>query len=137
MFVPGATRYKQVNVQTMSRGQILLALYETAIRYANKGAASIRQGNVVAKGVELQRVASIVAELASTLDRSAAPELCDNLEMLYFYMQERLAMANAKMDPEAAEEVARLLTTLKAAWEQAVAEVEGGAVSPMKAAVAR
>lgn len=137
MYSPGATQYKQVNIQTMSRGQLLLALYETAIRYARKGAASIRAGNVVAKGVELQRVANIIAELTSTLDRSAAADLCDNLEMLYFYMQERLAHANASLDPEAAEEVAVLLSTLKEAWEQAVAEVEGGIGSSRKAAVAQ
>lgn len=135
MYSPGAAQYKQVNVQTMSRGQLLLALYETAIRYARKGADSIRAGNVVAKGQELQRVSDIVAELASTLDRSVSPELCDNLEMLYFYMQERLAHANARMEAEPAEEVAQLLSTLKEAWDQAVRQVEGGRPSKPQAAV--
>jgi flagellar protein FliS len=124
-----ANQYMQVSLQTASRGQILIALYETAIRYARQGAASIRARNVVAKGRELQRVASIVAELASTLDRSVAPELCNNLENLYFYMQERLAQANATLDPAPAEEVAQLLETLHGAWVQAVevAECSGGA----------
>jgi flagellar secretion chaperone FliS len=118
-------KYMQVNIQTASRGQILLALYETAIRYAKMGAASIRSGNVAAKGRELQRVTAIVSELAATLDRAVAPDLCDSLERLYFYMQDRLAHANAMMDPEAAEEVARLLDTLREAWAQAVEQVEG------------
>jgi flagellar secretion chaperone FliS len=126
MNIQGAVKYKQVNVQTMSRGQILLALYETAIRFARMGAQSIRSRNFASKGRELQRVSSIVGELASTLDREVAPELCDNLELLYFYMQERLAHANAKMDPDAAEEVARLLDILREAWVQAVDQVERG-----------
>ncbi len=126
MYGPGIAKYKQVNVQTMSRGQILLALYETAIRYARKAAESIRAGNVVAKGQELQRVSSIVSELASTLDRGVSPELCDNLELLYFYMQEKISHANIKMDAEAIEEVAGLLSTLHEAWVQAVEQVEGG-----------
>jgi flagellar protein FliS len=122
----GATkRYQQVSMQTASRGQILIALYETAIRNARQGAAAIRARNVVQKGRELQRVSAIVAELASTLDRNAAPELCDNLEQLYFYMQRRISQANALLDAEAAEEVAGLLETLKDAWVQAVAQVEG------------
>lgn len=126
----GATKkYLQVSMQTSSRGQILLALYDTAIRYARQGAASIRARNVVAKGRDLQRVSAIVAELTSTLDRSAAPELCDNLEQLYFYMQGRISQANAMLDAEAAEEVARLLETLREAWGQAVAQVEGGIAS--------
>jgi len=134
MYYPGAAKYKQVDVQTMSRGELLLALYETAIRYALMGAASIRSGNHSAKGKQLQRVSSIVGELASTLDRKVAPELCDNLELLYFYMQERLALANAHMEPEPAEEVARLLETLKEAWEQAVAQVEGPGAQQLRAA---
>lgn len=124
MYRPGIARYKQVDVHTMSRGQILLALYETAIRNANESAKSIRAGDVTAKGRQIQRVSSIVGELASTLDRDVAPELCDNLEMLYFYMQERLARANAHMEPEPAEEVARLLQTLYESWRQAVGQFE-------------
>jgi len=125
MYQAGANKYKQVNVQTMSRGQLLLALYETAVRYARTGAESIRRNNIAAKGRQIQRVSSIVGELASTLDRESAPELCDNLELLYFYMQERLAHANAHMDAEALEEVAGLLETLQEAWSEAVSQVEG------------
>jgi len=95
------------------------------VRYARMGAESIRQGDVVAKGKQLQRVADIVSELASTLNRSVSPELCDNLEQLYFYMEERLAHANAMLDADAAEEVGRLLSTLREAWVQVVGQVEG------------
>jgi len=130
MPIHGSWRYKQVDVQTAAPGQTLIALYETAIRFARQGAASIREGNVVAKGQALQRVATIIAELAATLNRPVAPELCDNLEQLYFYMQERLAQANAKLDPEPAEEVARLLTTLKEAWVQVVGQVETARPAP-------
>ncbi len=138
MYGGAAKRYKQVNVQTASRGQILLALYETAIRYSKQGAESIRRGDVVAKGKELQRVAAIVAELTSTLDHATAPDLCASLEQLYFYMQERLALANATLDPEPAEEVAKLLEVLREAWFQAVSQVEGKASEPtMAMAVAR
>ncbi len=122
-----ARRYKQVNVQTATPGQILVALYETAVRYARMGAESIRQGNVIAKGKQLQRVADIVAELNSTLDRDVAPELCDKLEQIYFYMEERLALANATMDPAPAEEVGKLLDTLREAWVEAVAQTESKA----------
>lgn len=124
-------RYQEINTHTASRGQILIALYETAIRCARKGAEYIRTGNVVAKGKEFQRVTAIVAELTNTLDYSVAPDLCRNLERLYFYMQERLAYANALLDPAPAEEVAMLLDRLREAWVQAVEEVEGKSmVSP-------
>lgn len=122
----GARRYKQVGVETSTPGQILLALYGAAIRFSRRSAELIRNGDVVGKGKEIQRVSAILTELASTLDRKYAPELCDNLEQLYFYMQERLTHANMAMDPDAAEEVAKLLDTLREAWVVAVAEAEGG-----------
>ncbi|MCC6748523.1 MAG: flagellar export chaperone FliS [Deltaproteobacteria bacterium] len=120
-----ARRYQQVSVQTSSPGQILVSLYETAVRYARQGAESIRRGDIPAKARELQRVSDIVGELTSTLNRSVAPELCDNLERLYYYMQEKVAEGNATMKPEPVEEVARLLDTLREAWVEAVAQVEG------------
>ena len=72
-------RYREVGVRTASRGQLLLALYDAAVRYCKLGADSIRRGDVVAKGRELQRVSDIVAELTSTLDHGVAPDLCERL----------------------------------------------------------
>lgn len=125
MYGSAAKKYMNVNTLTASRGQLLIALYDTAIRYAKQGAASIKNGDVVAKGKELQRVAAIISELTANLDRSVSVEICDNLERLYAYMQERLAQANALLDAGAAEEVARLLDTLREGWLQAIAETEG------------
>lgn len=136
MYGSGLAKYRQVNITTASRGQLLVALYEAAIRYSKQAATSIRAGNVVAKGRELQRVSSIVAELTSTLDHKVAPELCANLEQLYFYMQERLAEANATMNPAPAEEVAGLLDTMLSAWVQAVSTTEQATTPQATTAVA-
>lgn len=125
MFVQGAVQHDQVNLPTGTTGQTLIALYDTAIRHARQGARSIQARQLVAKGKELQRVSSIIAELASTLDHAVAPQLCANLEQLYGYIQRQLALASARMDPAAAEEVASLLGTLRDAWIEAVERVEG------------
>lgn len=115
-----AKHYKRIDIETATPGQLLIALYDAAIRYAKQGAESIRKGNIPEKAKELQRVAAIITELTSTLNREVAPELCENLEQLYFYMQEQIATANAMMDPSPAEEVAGLLNTLREAWAEAV-----------------
>ncbi len=66
MYGSGISKYKSVTITTASRGQLLVALYEAAIRYSKQAAASIESGNVVSKGTEIQRVSSIVAELTTT-----------------------------------------------------------------------
>lgn len=120
-----ARAYKEVQMTTATPGQILLALYDTAIRYSRMAGESIRAGNVALKGQQLQRVSDIVAELTSTLNHQAAPELCVTLEQLYFYVQERLSHANSQLDADAAVEVGRLLETLRSGWAEAVEQVEG------------
>ena len=124
MYGGAAKRYMQVSVQTASPGQILLALYDAAIRDARRAAEAIRAKDIQAKAKDIQHVSTILTELTSTLDFQVAPELCRNLENLYFYMQERLSYANAMLEPDACEEVARLLDTLRQAWVQAVEQVE-------------
>ena len=59
MYGSGISKYKSVTITTASRGQLLVALYEAAIRYSKQAAASIESGNVVSKGTEIQRVSSI------------------------------------------------------------------------------
>jgi flagellar protein FliS len=122
MIGAAAQRYRQVGLETAGRGAILLALYDGAIRFARQGAEAIRRGDLARKGEHLHRVMSIVAELQATLDHSKAPDLCDRLERLYDYAQDRLELANRRLDAAAVEEVASLLETLREGWRQAVAQ---------------
>jgi flagellar protein FliS len=56
--------------------------------------------------------------LKSSLDKNVGGELAQNLSDLYEYMCQRLLVANLKNDVAALDEVSRLLTELKGAWEE-------------------
>ena len=121
-----ARRYKAVQIESATPGQILVALYDGCIRFCRAAQVQIEAGDVAGKGQMISKAVAILGELRSTLDHAVAPELCDSLERLYVFFQEQLSLANAKMDPSLIDPVVNILSDLRDAWKQAVSEVEGG-----------
>jgi flagellar protein FliS len=56
--------------------------------------------------------------LRAALDKKVGGEIAEGLDALYEYMSGRLLTANLKNDPAILEEVQRLLTELRDAWNQ-------------------
>ena len=121
-----ARRYKAVQIESATPGQILIALYDGCIRFCRAAQIQISAGDVAGKGRMISKAVAIIGELRSTLDHSEAPDLCESLERLYVFFQEQLSMANIKMDASLIDPVIKLMTDLRDAWSQAVREVEQG-----------
>jgi flagellar protein FliS len=120
-----ARKYQAASIESASRGQILIALYDGCIRYCRGARAQIDAGDIAGKGKLLSKAIAILGELRSTLDHEVAPELCGRLDQLYVFFQEQLSRANFQMDPAPIEPVVRMLGDLRDAWSQAVTQVEG------------
>ncbi|RYF32668.1 MAG: flagellar export chaperone FliS, partial [Cytophagaceae bacterium] len=75
--------YQQSHVRTSSRGDLLIAMYDGAIRYAYAARQAIQNKNPAAKGHAVSGVMNILQELAGTLHHHESPELCQNLKQLY------------------------------------------------------
>ena len=118
-------RYRQNKYVTASPGQLLLALYDGAIRFGRQARQAIADGDTAEKGESIGRVTAIISELTSTLDHSKSPDLCANLEQLYNYMIERLQEGSIKMQVEPIDEIILHLEGLREAWSEAVQKVEG------------
>ncbi len=113
-------RYRAVKIQTASPAQIMLMLYDGAIRFTLIGKKKIEEGDYSGKGTYIGKVQAIISELMSSLDFSIAPELCTQLEQLYIYMMEQLTEANLQVKTEPLDVVVKLLTTLREGWGQAL-----------------
>jgi len=117
--------YQRVEAQTTSQGQILLRLYDGAIRFTHQAEQAIEAGDPAEKGKYLGKAMAIIDELITALDHDAAPELCANLEALYLYFIHQLTVANTTMDAAPCREVIAHLTSLRETWEQAVKQTGG------------
>ena len=111
-------KYRRMQVNTATPGQLVLMLYEAGSRWAREGAAALSQGAGAGARL-LVKAQDAVTELTSGLNREGGGcwrKICG----LYEYMHRRLVEANINKDPEPAREAAAMLSELKEVWTQAV-----------------
>jgi flagellar protein FliS len=113
-------RYQDMKIQTASPEQIMIMLYDGAIRFSLQAKKKMVDKDFEGKGIFISKTQAIIDELMNSLDFSIAPDLCSNLQQLYIYINERLTEANIKLDIEAVDEVVGLLNTLRDGWKQAL-----------------
>ena len=113
-------RYQDMKIQTASPEQIMIMLYDGAIRFSLQAKKKIVEKDFEGKGIFISKTQAIIDELMNSLDFSIAPDLCSNLQQLYIYINERLTEANIQLNVEAIDEVVGLLNTLRDGWKQAL-----------------
>jgi flagellar protein FliS len=115
-----ADRYRQVQANTSTPGELLLALYDGLFRFLNSAKLCF-ENQQAPRGRELVGKAhAILSELLLALDHTASPELCANLAAVYDFALSRLSDANREGQTKPLDDVLRALTPLREAWALAV-----------------
>jgi flagellar protein FliS len=120
-----ARAYLKTQVNTTSQGDILLLLYEGALKFLGQAKEKIAARDYAQKGILISRALDILAELQSSLNAQKGGVLAENLQKLYFICSTKLLQANLKMDTDIIDEVMRILAGLRDAFRTANAEVTG------------
>lgn len=113
-------QYQKASIETASREQILIMLYDGAIQFLNKAKMAMQNKEFEAIHTNLMGAQNIIQEFINSMDREVAPQLAENLISLYEYFIRRLIQANMKRQVEPIDEVLKYLKSLKATWEQAI-----------------
>ena len=113
-------QYQKSSIQTASREQILIMLYDGAIQFLNKAKVAIANKDVESAHNNLMGAQKIIQEFINSLDREIAPQLAENLISLYEYFIRRLVEANLKKDIKPINEVLGYLKSLKETWQKAI-----------------
>lgn len=111
-----AARYQEVQITSSNPGETLIALLDGLFRFLNVARYGLRNQQRARAGEAMSKAHAIVSELYLSLDRSRAPDLCDNLAALYEFSLGRLTQANLKNDPNAIDEIVRALTPVREAF---------------------
>ncbi|MET3852788.1 MULTISPECIES: flagellar export chaperone FliS [Paenibacillus] len=119
-------KYRQSSVQTSTPGQLLLMLYDGAIRFVRAGIDSLQKKDLQKANLNLGKSQSIVNELLSTLDRSYA--VSEGLASLYEYINHLLIESNVKKTVAPAEEALGYLMDLRETFAEA-AKMTAGSLS--------
>lgn len=117
-------QYRQTQVTTASKEQVLLMLYEAAIKHVKKAAECTEKKDLAAKGIAIGKAHDIINELSSSLDHNVGGDISKNLEGLYLFMTRELIDGNIHNDTSKFNNVRKLLETLYEGWKGAVAQVQ-------------
>ena len=120
----GLGAYKKTSVQTASKEQILLMLYQAAIKNCKKAIEAIEEQNIPKKGEYIGKMQDIVVELSNSLDFEVGGDVAKELASLYDYILYASTQANIKIEKSHLEGCLKVLNTLYDGWTEAVKQLK-------------
>ncbi len=117
MALPGAyDSYKKNRILTASPGELVLMLYEGAIKFCNIGIVAIENKDYYKANMNIQKAERIVAELRGSLDMKYP--VAKDFDNVYEYIGWVLLQANVKKSVDRLEEALKHLRTMRDTWKE-------------------
>lgn len=110
-------KYQQSQFQT-SPEQLLIMLYDGAIRFVKLGITGIEEANYEKSNTNLCKGQAVLHELIAALNMDY--QVAKTLYQVYEYMIHQLIQSNLKKDVRPANEVLSHLQELREAWDTAI-----------------
>lgn len=128
----GHGAYKKTSVNTASKEQILLMLYQAAIKNCKKAIEAIEEKNIAKKGEYIGKMQDIVIELNNSLDFEVGGDVAKELSSLYDYILYSSTQANIKLDAQPLHGCLNVLNTLYDGWSEAIKNLKNTPSQPVK-----
>jgi flagellar protein FliS len=125
--------YLRGAVLSATSEQLVLMLYDGAIRFARKARRALERKDFETSCEALLRAQRIVQELQSGLRREVDPGLCEQMSSLYAFIIDRLIKANMKRETVPIDEALRVLEHQRETWQMLLSQVRGRPASPRAA----
>ena len=113
-----AQAYFQTQVTTTTQGDVLLMLFDGALKFLKRAKERMAAKDYAEKGILISKALDVVAELQSSLNPQKGGEVAENLRKLYFLCSTKLLTANMNMDQNLIDEVMRMLSGVRDAFAQ-------------------
>jgi len=122
--------YRETRVKTASQGQLIIMLYEEAMKHLDRGLDLLgantggkkNPGNIEKISKSILKVQEIVTELTVSLDFEQGGDIAKNLFSLYTWFNKELLEANIHQDIHRLTSVRNQINELKGAWAEIVAK---------------
>ena len=117
--------YLKTQVETASKPQLLIMLFDGAIRFTERAKCELESNNYEGSHASFVRAQRIMVELISALDESQIPDdLYRNLTGLYGFVYRSLVSANIERSSAPAGEALQILRHLRETWTLAVEKMD-------------
>jgi len=121
--------YKETRIKTASQGQLIIMLYNEAVRQLDQALDLIRAndsgkkdpGKIEKISKAIVKTQEIVSELMVSLDFEQGGDIAKNLFSLYTWFNRELMGANIDQDARRLAAVREHIDTLRNAWHEIVA----------------
>lgn len=108
--------YANNKINTASKGELTLMLYEGAIKFCNIAIMGIEERNIEKAHNNIMKVENIIDEFLATLNYKYP--VAKDFENVYKYLRGRLVEANMRKDKAILEEVQTHLHTMRDTWKE-------------------
>ena len=126
MALPNAyNQYNNSKILTASPAELVLMLYDGAIKFCNIAVAAIEAKDVPKAHTNIVKAQKIIDHLRMTLNMSYP--VAQDFENIYSYLGQRLVEANVSKDPERLKEVCTHLHSVRDTWKEVMKTGQGGA----------
>jgi len=120
-----ARAYLATQVETTTQGELLIMLYEAAIKFLKRAKIEIDNKDYAKKGIYISKAMAIIHELSECLNKEKGGEITPKLSQLYMFCTTQLVKANIRLNNKRIDEVINILDGLRSAYAQIVPIYEG------------
>jgi flagellar protein FliS len=118
MATRGAAAYRRVDTETRSPLELVVMLYDGALRFVDDARDAGRRQDLRMRAAAVSRALAIVAELQNTLNLQEGGTIAEELDRLYTYLADRLLAVTTEGNLGALDEVQTVLSALRDGWAQ-------------------
>ncbi len=101
--------YKQTSITTSNQTQLVVMLYDGALRFLHQGVEAIRRNDIEGKSTACDRALAIVQHLHLSLDMERGEEISSELERLYSFVIAQIVEGSGQFDAGKLEEAIKVL----------------------------
>lgn len=114
--------YKMTSLQTASKSDLTLMLYDGGIKFCNLALMAIEKKDMEKANVNIQKAEKVIVELKSTLDFKYP--VAKDFDLIYDYVYRRLVEANIKKEKEPLEEALKQIRDMRDMWGEITKKVK-------------
>ena len=111
-----AAAYQNNKVQTASKGELTLMLYDAGIKFVNKAIIAVEKNDIQGANENIKKAEDVIVEFRATLDHKY--QVSKDFDIVYDYMYRKLIEANIKKDKEILEAVLVDFKEMREIWMQ-------------------
>ncbi len=116
MAINAAMKYKNSSIQTASKAELTLMLYEGAIKFCNIALQGIEEQDIEKAHNNIIKAQNIITEFRATLDFKYP--VAKDFDLVYDYIYRKLVEANLKKDADALNEALKYIKEMRDTWKE-------------------